>query len=501
MRIVHEVSFGGAVRTVDAAQRDLAFTRRVRSFQEIFSAILVAGWFTVMPIRCLRWFVALFALSLLSCVPSLAASDPVLMISIDGLKPEYVTHADEHGLKIPTLRRFLHEGSFAEGVIPVLPSVTYPNHTTLITGVTPAEHGILNNLLFDPENRFGGAWYWYAESIRVPTLWDAAHSAGLSTASVSWPVSVNAASVDWLLPEYWRSSSPGESANEQDRYLMRAISRPVGELAEMESRLGPYMQGNDTSVAGDATRTRFALDILRRHKPNLMTIHLSAMDGSEHASGMFSQQANQTLEAVDAMVQQLMAAALKNNPRTRIVIVSDHGFLNLTHSANLSIPFVRVGLIDSGSREGWKVQLWSAGGVAAVMLRNPADAELREQVSKLLASLAADPENGIDRVLDARATTESGGFTGASFLVVMKPGYAVAGALNGPLVVPLATVHGSHGFWPQFPEMRSSLFILGEGVAQGRNLGTIDMRQIAPTVANILGVKLPTAKQPVLPIY
>ena len=68
---------------------------------------------------------------------------PVLMISIDGLKPEYVTHAAEHGLHIPTLQRFLEEGAYAEGVIPVLPSVTYPDHTTLITGVWPASTGFL----------------------------------------------------------------------------------------------------------------------------------------------------------------------------------------------------------------------------------------------------------------------------------------------------------------------------------------------------------------------
>src|ERR1700733_6995922 len=67
---------------------------------------------------------------------------PVLMISIDGLKPEYVTHASDHGLQIPILRRFLTEGSYADGVVPVLPSVTYPDHSTLVTGVWPEEHGV-----------------------------------------------------------------------------------------------------------------------------------------------------------------------------------------------------------------------------------------------------------------------------------------------------------------------------------------------------------------------
>jgi predicted AlkP superfamily pyrophosphatase or phosphodiesterase len=64
------------------------------------------------------------------------------------------------------LRRFV-EGAYADGVIASLPTVTYPNHTTLITGVWPSVHGILNNQLFDPEHKLAGALYWYAESIKV----------------------------------------------------------------------------------------------------------------------------------------------------------------------------------------------------------------------------------------------------------------------------------------------------------------------------------------------
>ena len=114
----------------------------------------------------------------------------LLMISIDGLRPDYVTAADTHGLKIPALRRFVSEGAFAEGVQGVIPTVTYPSHTTLITGVWPARHGILSNTIFDPLRTGQSAWYWYAEAIRVPTLWDVAAAAGRTTASLQWPVSV-----------------------------------------------------------------------------------------------------------------------------------------------------------------------------------------------------------------------------------------------------------------------------------------------------------------------
>ena len=432
---------------------------------------------------------------------------PVLMISIDGLKPEYVTHAAEHGLNIPTLRRFLQEGSYADGVIPVLPSVTYPDHTTLMTGVWPAEHGILNNALFDPDHKFGGAWYWYAGDIHVATLWDVAHRAGIGTASVSWPVSVNAGSVDALIPEYWRGTSAAGGSNPQDRELMAAISRPVGMLIQMEQRLGPYMMGNDTMVDGDRIRTRFSVDILERQKPGFMTIHLSSLDESEHLFGPFSQEADKTLEAVDEMVGKLIAAAKKNDPRTVVVIVSDHGFASVDHALNLLIPFVKSGLVQTGrdasgaiTVTSWRAEPWSAGGLAAIMLQDPSDSATREKVRSLLAGLTADPANGIAKILEPAEIKQMGGFPDAAFVVALKPGYTMGSATTGTLVSDQPSVKGTHGYLPSFPEMHSSFFVMGENIAQGRDLGIIDMRQIAPTVAGILGTSLPDAKQPKLSV-
>src|SRR5580658_79649 len=154
----------------------------------------------------------------------------LVMISVDGMRPDYITEADAHGAKVPNLRRFLKEGSYAEGVVGVVPTVTYPSHTTLVTGVWPAEHGITDNNTFDPGLPIE-SWYWYASDIRVRTLWDAAHQAGLVTASVSWPVTVDAQSIDYLIPEYWRTRTP------EDHRLMESISRPAGWLAKAEEKL------------------------------------------------------------------------------------------------------------------------------------------------------------------------------------------------------------------------------------------------------------------------
>ena len=127
-----------------------------------------------------------------ACAQDNAAPPLLVVISIDGLRPDYVTQADAHGAKLPNLRRFMKLGAYADGVQGVVPTVTYPSHTTLMTGVWPLKHGIYANTTFDPLQKNFQGWYWYAEDIKVPTLWDAAAKAGRTTASIQWPVTVGA---------------------------------------------------------------------------------------------------------------------------------------------------------------------------------------------------------------------------------------------------------------------------------------------------------------------
>ncbi len=456
-----------------------------------FARLSVRRLFVLPPVSVV--FAGFFALA--------AHAAPVLMISIDGLKPEYITQADAHGMKLPYLRTLLEKGTYADGVVGIWPTLTYPSHTTLITGVWPAEHGIYNNHEFDPFQRYFEAWNWYAPQIRVPTLWQVAHHAGLRTASIGWPVSVGATDVDYLIPEYWRGPEASSPWNPDDRFLMAALSRPDSLIQQLEPAAGPYMTGNVTTPEGDETKTRYALEILRRYKPAFMTLHLSSLDESQHEHGPFSPEACADLEALDGMVARLATQLFASSPNAVLVIVSDHGFEDVSHYVNLAIPFIQAKLIDVTMVPGkapavnsWKAEPWMAGGMAAIMLYDPNDNATKQQVESMLNQLAADPANGIAEVLDRDAIAKRGGFPDAAFLVVLKPGYYTGTAFSGSLVTPIPGHRGSHGFSPEDPEMRSSFFAAGGGIARHRDLGLVDMRQIAPTVAGILHVRMPTAK-------
>jgi predicted AlkP superfamily pyrophosphatase or phosphodiesterase len=421
-------------------------------------------------------------------------SHPVVLISIDGLKPEYVLQADAHGLKIPHLRALLARGAHASGVVGVVPTVTYPSHTTLVTGVAPARHGIISNNTFDPLNRNQGGWYWYASDIEVPTLWDAVMDAGRTVGSVHWPVTVDAR-ITWNLPQYWRTGEP------DDRKLMRALSTP-GLYDAMEREVGvPYADGIDESIEGDERRARFVVRMIESRRPALILAYFTALDHDQHGHGPFSPSALATLERIDVIVGSVVAAAERAYDSDAVIaVVSDHGFARTTRAVNLISAFRSAGLIDYPAGENdkpsaWRATLWGGGASAAVMLKDTTDVATREKVSRLLRRLAADSATGIARVIDATELRRRGGFPGASFLVDLREPFTLGWSSRGPLVVTVSP-GGMHGYLPDAPAMRATFIVAGPGVPRGRDLGAIDQRAIAPTLARVLGVTLPRAEAP-----
>ena len=422
------------------------------------------------------------------------APAPVILISIDGMKPEYVFEADAHGMKIPNLRRFVKEGAYSTGVHGVVPTVTYPSHTTIITGVSPAKHGIHANTTFDPLQKNYGGWYWYAEDIKVPTLWDAAADAHLTTVNVHWPVSV-AARITWNLAQYWRTGTP------DDRKLLRVLATP-GLLDVLEKDLGPYADGINEDTDGDENRARFAARLLELKHPDFATIYLTALDTEEHASGPFSPQSNATLERIDAALAGILAAVKRAyGERAVVCVVSDHGFVPVDKALNIGVAFRKAGLIEFDEKDkikSWKAMIWEAGGTTAIVLKDPKDSETKRKVSELLAKLAADSANGIERIVSETELRARGGFPEAAFLVAFRPGFFIGENISGELVT-ASKSKGMHGFWPDLTAMNSSFFIIGPGIPAAHSLGSIDMRAIAPTLAQFLGVRLPSAE--VSPVF
>lgn len=428
-----------------------------------------------------------------SLMASAASAAPLLLIAVDGLRPGDVIEADKRVLNIPTLRTFVTEGSYADGVIGVLPTVTYPSHTTLLTGVEPAKHGIVSNTTFDPLGINQGGWYWFASDINVPTLWDGAHAAGMTTANIHWPVSVGAKSIRYNLPQIWRTG------HSDDAKLVEALSTP-GLLASLESKIGRYAPGIDESIEGDETRGRFAAQLIADKKPGFSTVYLTALDHEQHGEGPGSAKAKAVLERIDAIIATLIKAQMAAHPDSVVAIVSDHGFSATDTEVNLFRAFIDAGLItldSAGKIKEWAATPWNSGGSSAIVLARPNDKALRAQVQAVLAKLKADPANRIADILDSQAVKAKGGNPAAQFYVNFERNAYASGFKGGSiaLVAPSAS-KGMHGFSPEAPEMRSSFMLWGTAIPRNKSYGEIDMRSIAPTLAKIMGFALKDSQHP-----
>jgi predicted AlkP superfamily pyrophosphatase or phosphodiesterase len=403
----------------------------------------------------------------------------VVLISIDGLLPSAYTEPGP--AKIPHLRALAASGAWASGVRGVVPTVTYPSHTTLITGVTPAVHGILDNTIVDPEGRSQSAWYWYAEAIKVRTLVGAVRERGGPVGSIGWPVTVGLRA-DYNVPEFWRSD------HIETLSLIKALSRPDGLLDDVAKGRGRALGWPQT----DRDRTDIAVHVLRQ-RPALLLLHLLDLDWAQHDHGPGTPQALEALERVDGYVGDVLRVLDETGERARTVVavVSDHGFRSLTTQLQPNTRFREEGLIrvDAGGRiTSWDAYFHSSGGAGFVYLSRPDDDALRARVQKLLEGIQADPANGIEVLWTRADLTRLGAHPDAAFGIGLADGFY--SSIDHDVLRKPSRMKGGHGFDPANPELLASFIISGPGIPARGDLGLIRMTQIAPTLARLLGVRL-----------
>src|ERR1700761_9266444 len=323
-----------------------------------------------------RRFTRVAAFALLS-IAALFASSPVmeqpvaaqatrhklLVLSIDGLDWRYIKQADAFHLRIPNIRRLMREGSWADGVVGVYPSVTWPSHTTLITGVIPDVHGILGNRRPRSE---GGDYYWSSDLLKAPTLWQAAKNQGLTTASVTWPVTTGA-DITYDLPEYFMRRNGGSMD------LASVASRSTPGLVEVISAEYPSFP---QQWVDDRTRTLAVLYLLKARQPDLLLAHMVDLDSEEHDQGPFATNAFAIMERTDELIGEILAALPKGYD---FALVSEHGFERMDNDANL------------------KVLLSQRGITGDVEILSGLVATTDPKVADFLREAARDPANKIGR--------------------------------------------------------------------------------------------------------
>ncbi|HLG16221.1 MAG TPA: ectonucleotide pyrophosphatase/phosphodiesterase [Blastocatellia bacterium] len=411
----------------------------------------------------------------------------LVMISIDGLVPDYYLSPASIGLRAPNLIRMKLDGAYAEGVEGVYPSVTYPAHTTMVTGVRPASHGIVQNRIFEaptePQTR---EWYWFSKDLKCETVWGLAKKAGLVTAAVGWPVTVGA-DIDYNVPEI---KDPAENPPTAKRTLQYSTPGLVGKAVGLGA-------GGDTTT--DGRRTAISEYIITTYKPNLMLIHFIALDDAHHKNGTRTPAAIQVAERLDGYLGRVIDATRKAGifDRTTFVLVSDHGFAGVEKKFEPNVLLAREKLITldgTGTPRDWKAAAWPAGGSCAIVLRDPNDKETRAKVESLFAKVAARSNGPLSRVLGRDEMKKLGAIPSAALMLDAAPGFVFGEAMTGPEIHESKEYRGTHGQLPSRAEMRSALIVYGQAAQVGARVALARMIDIAPTAAALLGLTMDGAE-------
>jgi len=403
-------------------------------------------------------------------------AEHVVLITIDGFRPDFYLEPAWH---TPNLRALMADGFHAKGVNSVFPSMTYPSHTTIVTGVQPLKHGIYYNGMYGP-NGPSGKIYWNNSQIKVPTVWSAAAAKGLKVSTLMWPVSADAP-VRYDIPD---NGDMGRAA--QDQY-----SRPEGFLADLKKEVfndtGRIEYGKDHNVA------RIAGYVIGKDQPNLMTIHFFSVDHYEHEQGRHGPLVEAAISDADSSVG-IIVDALKQAgiwEKTVLIVTGDHGFVDVTTSVSPNVWLVKAGLIRDVKKDDWDAQFFSVGGSSYLYLKDRNDKKTLARVREVLNSLPPE-EKKLFRIIDRAKLDAIGGNPEVEFALSGENGASLNNAMSGEAIKP--GKGGSHGYFPDFGEIRTGFVAHGPGIRKGGEVAVMNLRDIAPLIARLLGFSFPTAE-------
>lgn len=412
---------------------------------------------------------------------SAARADHVVIISIDGLRPEFYL---DRTWPAPTVQLMAREGAHAKGVRTVFPSVTYPSHTTLVTGALPARHGVLFNTPFEPAGETG-RWYWEADAIKVPTLWDALESRGRRVAALSWPVTVGA-NIAWNVPEVWSLGQPTDPLA-----VVREHSTPgLWETLEREvtGRLTPERLDLE-NIERDDLVGAMAAWVLKERRPALLLVHLIMVDHWQHEEGRQGKTVPRALAAIDRCVGKLVDAAVhaKLAPRTAFIVTGDHGFCDIHTQLRPNVWLAEAGLQEaSRTRGAWRATFHASGASAFLRLADPDD---QAAVAAARAAIAKQPAGvrRLFRIVERAELDRLGADPEAALALAPIPGITFSSNPVGPAV--REATGGTHGYAAEdTPEIATGFVGWGPAFREGAVVPRMGLEDVAPLAAELLGV-------------
>ncbi|WML48263.1 ectonucleotide pyrophosphatase/phosphodiesterase [Neobacillus sp. PS3-34] len=397
--------------------------------------------------------------------------------------------------KLPHFRELLEKGTYVPNVETIYPSVTYPCHTSIVTGNFPNKHGIINNTLLQPGN-LSPDWNWYRDAIRGTTLYDEAKKAKMKTAALLWPVT-GKANIDYNMPEIF-ANRPWHN----QIFVSLMNGSPLYQL-ELNRLYGHIRNGLNQPELDDFV-LESTIHTIKSKKPELLLVHFTDLDSQRHLYGFSSKEASNALLRHHDRLGKIIAALKSSDiyEDSTIVVLGDHSALDENKAINLNVLLNRQNLITvnkNGKLIGWKAYCKSCDGSAYIYIKDKNDTDTYNEVKRILLEMLKDPDNGIEDVISGKQAEEKGADGTCAFMVEARKGYYFLENFSGEFIKTISAADvtrdkkytlATHGYSPGKEQYSTVLVAAGKGIRKNTVIPSIRLVDEGPTIARLLGLHL-----------
>ncbi len=391
---------------------------------------------------------------------------------------------------LPNFRKFFARAAGCPEVNSVYPSLTYPAHTSIVTGRYPKNHGIVNNLKIQPK-RNPSDWFWTRKSVRGTTLYDEAEKKGLRTASLLWPV-MGKADIHYNLPEVL----PNRPWQNQITVCMEN-GTPLYEL-DLQLRFGSLRDGIKQPELDNFVHASL-LHTVRKYRPELILAHFTDVDTNRHLHGVESREARAALDRHDKRLGKLTALLEEMGlaQETDLVVLGDHYQKDVKEAIYPNYVFVKKGYVTvkNGKITDWKILARDCDGCCYIYVK---EKQYLSHAETLIKNLMRREDSGIAAVFSGREAQAMGADPQCAFVLEAAEGYYFqndwetyrkkAGGSDHHADFKLQAA--THGYLPDVDGYRTFFMAAGPHFAEGARVERMGLIDEGPTMAQALGLEL-----------
>lgn len=402
----------------------------------------------------------------------------LIIVSFDGLSTLDFNYISE----LPNFKEYLREASYCKKVYSIYPSVTYPAHATIVTGRYPRSHGIVNNTLLQPDRK-SPDWFWQRKYIKGETFYDAAIKKGMRVAALLWPVTAKS-KIQYNMPEIF-ANRPW-----QNQIMVSLLNgSPLYQL-ELNKNFGHIRKGLKQPYLDDFVH-QSAVYTIKNKQPDITMIHYVDLDSMRHHYGFNSVQAKQALERHDERLGEIIKALKENHmyEDSTIILLGDHSSLDESKIVNLNVLLKEKGYIkldDNGKVIDYKAIVKSCDGSAYVYVK---DEKLTDKVHFIIDNFNKK-HICIEEVFTSKEAVQFGADPSCTFMVEARFGYCFTDEMQGEAVKEELSTKATHGYSPLKKDYTTVFMAAGMGINKGEVIEEMSLADEAPTIAELLGIKL-----------